>query len=189
VGGLRPEKALHLLIECAALLAGDFPDLRVLIAGQGPEETRIRSLIRRHDLGQIVLLLGQRTDVPDVLAALDVAVLTSDREGSPLAIMEYMAAGKPIVATSVGGVPDLVTHGVDGLLVERGDVLRLAQSIAVLLRDPERRTAMGARGGRRQRQEFDIDLMLGRLAMLYDELFRVTERARSERRTQVAQGV
>jgi glycosyltransferase involved in cell wall biosynthesis len=181
VGGLRYEKALHLLVECTVILLRDFPDLRVLIVGEGPEEARIRSLIRKHDLGQVVVLLGYRSDVPEVLAAIDVTVSTSDREGSPLAVMEYMAAGKPIVATSVGGIPDLVTHGVHGLLVGRGDVQQLAKSIAELLRDPEQRAAMGDCGRRRQRQEFDIDLMVRRVEMLYDELFRVTTRARGER--------
>jgi glycosyltransferase involved in cell wall biosynthesis len=180
VGSLRPQKALPFLIECAALLTPDFPALRVLIVGDGSEETRIRSLIRTHDLGQTVILLGHRSDVPEIIAALDVAVSTSDWEGSPLSVMEYMAAGKPIVATRVGGVPDLVTNGVHGLLVERGDVRGLAQSIAELLRDAGLRAAMGARGRRRQRLEFDIDLMVRRLETLYEELFRVTERARSE---------
>ncbi len=178
VASLRPQKALHVLIEGAALLVRDFPDLRVLIAGQGEEEIRIRSLIRTHDLGRVVFMLGHRPDVPDVLATLDVAVSTSDWEGSPLAVMEYMAAGKAIVATRVGGVPDLVTHGVHGLLVERGDVRGLAHAVADLLSDPQRRVAMGAQGRRRQRVEFDIDLMVQRLEMLYEELFRVTERAR-----------
>ena len=126
-------------------------------------------------------MLGHRADVPDVLAALDVAVSTSDWEGSPLAVMEYMAAGKPIVATRVGGVPDLITHGVHGLLVEPGDVDGLARSIAQLLRDPDRGDAMGTRSRRRQRLEFDVSIMLERLETLYEELFRVTERARTDR--------
>lgn len=180
VGSLRPQKALHVLIECAAWLRPQFPDLRVLIVGEGAEEARLRSLIRRRDLEQAVQLLGHRKDVHEVLAALDVAVSSSDWEGSPLAVLEYMAAGKPIVATGVGGVPDLVTHGVHGLLVERGDFQALARSIAKLLRDPDRRAAMGAEGRRRQRLEFDIELMVHRLELLYEELFRVTGRARAE---------
>jgi glycosyltransferase involved in cell wall biosynthesis len=181
VGSFRRQKALHFLIECAALLKAEFPDLRVLIVGTGQEEAKIRSLIRKHHLGRAVDLLGHRSDVPDVLAAFDVAVSTSDWEGSPLAVMEYMAAGKPVVATRVGGVPDLVTHGAEGLLVERADVEGLARSIAELLRDPMRRAAMGALGRRRQQLEFDIDVMVRRLEMLYEELFRVTDRARGER--------
>jgi glycosyltransferase involved in cell wall biosynthesis len=181
VGSLRPQKALHFLIECAALLVRDFTDLRVLIAGEGREDARIRSLIRTHHLEQIVVLLGHRSDIPEVLGALDVAVSTSDWEGSPLAVMEYMAAGKPIVATRVGGVPDLIKHGVHGFLVEPADVEGLARSIAVLLRDPEQRVAMGGKGRQRQQLEFDIDLLVGRLEMLYEELFRVTARARGER--------
>jgi glycosyltransferase involved in cell wall biosynthesis len=181
VGNLRPQKALHHLIDCADILVREFPDLRVLIVGGGSDEARIRSLVRSRDLSKTVLLLGDRSDVPNILAALDLSVSTSDWEGSPLAVMEYMAAGKPVVATRVGGVPDLVTHGVQGLLVEPGDVEGLAGAIAGLLRDPERRAVMGASGRRRQRLEFDINLMVGRLELLYEELFRVTNRARLER--------
>jgi glycosyltransferase involved in cell wall biosynthesis len=181
VGNLRPQKALHHLVECASILVREFPDVRVLVVGGGSDEARIRSLVRHRDLLDTVLLLGDRTDVPDILAGLDLAVSTSDWEGSPLAVMEYMAAGLPVVATRVGGVPDLVTPDVNGLLVEPGDVQGLAREIAGLLRDPKRRAVMGANGRRRQRLEFDINLMLRRLELLYEELFRVTNRARHER--------
>jgi len=93
----------------------------------------------------------------------------------------YMAAGICVVATRVGGVPDLVTHGVTGLLVEPGDVDGLAGAIGGLLRDPKRRAVTRANGRRRQRLGFDIDLMLRRLERLYEELVRVTNRARRER--------
>ncbi len=181
VGNLRPQKALHHLVECAGMLVRAFPDVRVLIVGGGSDEARIRSLVRQRDLSDTVLMLGDRSDVPNILAALDLAVSTSDWEGSPLAVMEYMAAGIPVVATRVGGVPDLVTPDVNGLLVEPGDVEGLAREIAALLRDPERRAVMGANGRRRQLLEFDINLMLRRIELLYEELFRVTNRARRER--------
>ena len=83
-----------------------------------------------------MLFMGVRTDVPDVLAALDVAVSTSDFEGSPLSVMEYMEAARPIVATRVGGVPDLIDDGVHGRLVEPQDPDAFAAAIADLLRDP-----------------------------------------------------
>jgi glycosyltransferase involved in cell wall biosynthesis len=180
VGSLRPQKALQHLIECARLLVGSFPELRVVVVGEGEEEARIRALIEQRELQRTVLLLGHRTDVPDVLAALDVAVTVSDWEGSPLAVMEYMAAGRPVVATRVGGIPDLVTDDVHGLLAERGDVAGLAHAIAQLLRDPKRRAEMGDLGRRRQRDEFDIDRLVGRIELLYEELFRAGARARRE---------
>ena len=88
----------------------------------------------------------------------------------PLAVMELMAAGKPVVATSVGGVPDLVGDGVHGLLVPPGDPDALAATLAMLLRDPERRAALGAAGRERQRREFDFDRMVRRLEQRYEEL-------------------
>ena len=93
------------------------------------------------------MFLGVRTDVPDVLAALDVAVSSSDFEGSPLSVMEYMEAARPVVATRVGGVPDLIDDGVHGLLVEPQDPAGFAAAVAQLLRDPERaRARWGERG-------------------------------------------
>jgi glycosyltransferase involved in cell wall biosynthesis len=117
-----------------------------------------------------VRLLGRRTDVPDVLRALDIAVLCSDFEGSPAAVIEYMGAALPVVATSVGGVPDLIEAGKHGLLVPPGEPVALADAIAELLADPESARAMGARGRERRIAEFDIDILVHRLEDLYGEL-------------------
>jgi glycosyltransferase involved in cell wall biosynthesis len=178
---LRREKALHVLVQASALLAPEFPDLRVLIAGQGPEEESLRALVRELGLEEVVLLLGFRRDVADVLAALDVAVFSSEREGSPLAVMESMAAGKPVVATCVGGVPELVDDGVHGLLVRPRDPHALSKAVAILLRDPGLRTELGRRGQARQERDFHIEATVRRLEDLYQQLFLTTERARQER--------
>ena len=170
VAVLRPEKAVDVLIDAAALLSEVFPHLRVLVAGSGPEEDRLRTMVRERRLEDKVLLLGLRRDVADVLTALDVVAFSSDREGTPLAVMEAMAAGKPIVATRVGGVPDLVEDGVHGLLVPRRDPRALADSIARLLRDERLRSELGRRGRERQRREFDIDVTVRQVESLYEEL-------------------
>lgn len=164
------QKAPEVLVLTAARLAAEFPALQVLIVGAGPEERRVRELIEAHGLTDKVRLLGLRNDVPDVLAALDVAVSTSDWEGSPLSVIEYMAAGVPVVATAVGGVPDLITDGTQGLLVQRGDWAGLAGAVGRLLRNPEEAHAMGRRGRERQRREFDLDRMVRRLEGLYEDL-------------------
>ncbi|HMH48228.1 MAG TPA: glycosyltransferase, partial [Solirubrobacteraceae bacterium] len=114
--------------------------------------------------------LGSRTDVPDLLSALDIAVCCSDFEGSPLAVMEYMDASLPVVASAVGGLPDLIEPGVHGLLVPPNDPPALAAALAELLDDPQRARAMGARGRERRRAEFDIDVLVRRLEDLYLEL-------------------
>jgi glycosyltransferase involved in cell wall biosynthesis len=177
--GLRPQKALDVLIEATGILRSDIPNLRVLIAGSGPEEGRLRSLIAERGLEGTVIFLGPRRDVPDVLAALDVAVSCSDFEGSPLAVMEYLAAGTPVVATRVGGVPDIIENGVHGLLVDRRDPRGLATSIAELLRDPARRRRMGASGREHQRREFDMGVMVKRIETLYEELHAASRRRSS----------
>jgi glycosyltransferase involved in cell wall biosynthesis len=145
VSRLRAQKAFDVLIRAADLLRSRFPGLRVLIVGEGAERVQLEALIRELGLAETVTLLGYRPDVPDVLRALNVAVSSSDYEGSPLSVMEYMEAGKPVAATRVGGVPDLVEHGVNGLLVEPRDPRALAAAIAELLRDPDRGAEMGAR--------------------------------------------
>ena len=170
VAVLRPEKALDVLIDAAALLATEFPRLRLLIAGAGPDEDRLRAIVRDRGLDGTVMLLGLRRDVADVLSALDVVALSSDREGTPLAVMEAMAAAKPIVATRVGGLPDLVEDGVHGVLVPRRDPRALADAVARLLRDERLRTELGRRAQERQRREFDIGVTVQRVESLYEEL-------------------
>jgi glycosyltransferase involved in cell wall biosynthesis len=181
VSVLRAQKALQVLIHAAARLAPEFPGLKVVIAGRGEEEERLRALVRELALEETVLLVGQQNDVPDLLAALDVAVCCSDFEGSPLSVMEYMAAGLPVVATRVGGVPELIEEGVHGLLIDPGDPDALARAVASLLRNPALRAEMGARARERQRREFDIDATVRRLETVYEELFRTSRRGRNGR--------
>jgi glycosyltransferase involved in cell wall biosynthesis len=170
VSRLRAQKAYDVLVRGAASLRPRFPGLRVLVVGEGEERPKLEALIEELGLGATVTLLGHRTDVPDLLAAFDVAVSSSDFEGTPLSILEYMEAGKPVVATRMGGVPDLIEHGVHGLLVEPRDPEALAASIAQLLEDPGRAKAMGSRGRERRRHEYDIDVTVRRIAGLYEEL-------------------
>jgi len=170
VGSLYPVKAFEVLLRAVALLARDQPDVQVLIAGEGPEREALKTLIRELGLDGSVHLPGLRADVPDVLRALDVAVCCSTSEGSPLSVMEYMQAGLAVVATAVGGVPDLIEPGVHGLLVPPNDPPALAAALAELLAEPDRARAMGDRGRARQRAEFDIDVLVRRLETLYLEL-------------------
>jgi glycosyltransferase involved in cell wall biosynthesis len=170
---LAPEKGLEVLVEAANLLRGEFQDLIVLVVGEGEREAKLRALIDEHRLGASVRLLGRRpaAEIPELVAAVDVGVNCSHREGTPLSILEYMAAGKPVVATRVGGTTDLIEHGVHGLLVPPGDPHALAGALRQILRNPTWRAAMGERGRARQREEFDLDVMVRRLEDLYEELF------------------
>jgi glycosyltransferase involved in cell wall biosynthesis len=176
VGVLRPQKALHVLLRAVAELRDRRPEVRLLIVGDGPERAGLQELAAELQMLDAVSFLGHRGDVPDVLRAIDVAVCCSDFEGSPLAVMEYMDAALPIVATAVGGVPDLIEPGVHGLLVPRGDHAALARGIAQLLAEPQAAREMGERARERRRSEFDIDTLMRRLEALYLEL--LAERGR-----------
>ena len=170
VGVHRPQKAFHVLVRAASILAEEWPNLRVLMVGDGPERGALERLAGELGVSNVVRFLGSRSDVPDILRALDVAVCCSDFEGSPLAVMEYMDAALPVVATTVGGVPDLIEPGVHGLLVAPRDPSALAGAISELLGDPERAHGMGVRGRERRRTEFDIDVLVHHLEDLYLEL-------------------
>jgi glycosyltransferase involved in cell wall biosynthesis len=177
---LRPEKALDVLVDAAAVLKPRFPKLRVLIAGAGGEEVALRRQIAAGGLEQTVLLIGFRGVVSDVLAALDVAVHASDREGSPLAVLESMAAGRAIVATRVGGIPALVQHEQHALLVPPRDPTALAAAIARLLTDERLRERLGKNARRRQQARFDIQATVQALEDLYEQLFAASARGRRE---------
>ena len=125
-------RATRILVEEFPGAAG--PDRRA----RGTGASALEELTDELGLEDTVMFLGVRTDVPDVLAALDVAVSSSDFEGSPLSVMEYMEAARPVVATRVGGVPDLIDDGEQGLVVEPQDPAGFAAAVAQLLRDPER---------------------------------------------------
>ena len=173
VAVLRPQKRIDILIRAAALLKPEFPGLRVLIAGNG-DRASCEALIRTLRLDDTVELLGARADVPDLLRTFWVAVSCSDWEGSPLSVIEYMAAARPIVATRVGGVPDLIRDGVDGLLVERRDPAALAGAISQLLRDRVRAAELGQSASVRQRREFTLQATVDRLQDLYESQLRRT---------------
>lgn len=170
VAVLRPQKAHAVLLRAAAELVADWPDLCIVLAGDGPDAAALRQLAVDLGIAASVRLIGSRTDVPDVLRSFDIAVCCSDFEGSPLAVMEYMAAGLPIVATAVGGVPDIITSETHGLLVPPQDPPALASALRRLLDDRELAARLGEQAQARQRTEFELTSLVGRLEALYVEL-------------------
>jgi glycosyltransferase involved in cell wall biosynthesis len=181
----RPQKALDVLVEAAALVAREHPSFRVLVVGAANAALAepVLALARERGVAENVVVGGLRDDVADVLAAGDIALLSSDFEGSPLSVLEYMAAGKPVVATRVGGVPDLVRDGSEGLLVEPRDPAAFAAAVSRLVADAELRRRMGESARRRQREEFDIDVTVRRIEELYLELYARSRRGRRVRRS------
>jgi glycosyltransferase involved in cell wall biosynthesis len=147
-------------------------DATVVLAGRdlehaGVYEQELRREAARLGVADRVVFAGYRADVPALLAGCDVFCLPSLAEGLPLVVLEAMAIGKPVVATAVGGTPELVLDGETGLLVPPGDVEALADALAQLLADPERGQRMGAAGRERARREFDVAVSTARVLELY----------------------
>lgn len=181
VARLDPVKAQGLLIQAMAESAiRDVPRAqRLYIVGEGPERPRLESLIREHNLGEQVQLIGARDDVPEWLSAFDVFVLPSFNEGISIAALEAMAAGLPVVAAQVGGNPEVVLSGITGQLVPVGDVPALAQALAHYRDDPETAIAHGRAGRERMRSEFSLAAMVERYRHLYDEIIDIRSGRRS----------
>jgi len=180
LGRLDPVKGYDTLIEAVARLRADGVPVRCVIAGVGPDEARLRGLIRERRVEGDVILLGLREDVPALLRAFDAAVMSSRSEGAPLAIIEYMAAGLPIIATRVGGIPELIEPEVHGILVEPDDAEALAGGIRRVLGHPDQAAQLAAAARARQLAEFDLDVVVGRLEELYLSLYGA-RRARGRR--------
>jgi glycosyltransferase involved in cell wall biosynthesis len=154
-----------------------------LIAGDGAERTPIELLA--HELGvnaDNVRFLGFRNDIPDLLAASDLFTLPSLTEGLPLSVLEAMSHCLPIVATRVGGIPELVTHGTDGLLVPANDDAALAEAMADLINNPEKRHAFGEAGRRRALADFSFEKMTDAYFDLYEDLISASKPARADSR-------
>lgn len=170
VGLLRPEKAFDVLIRASAMLAGAHPSLVVLIAGEGSERTRLEDLVAELGLEGRVRLLGYRQDVPELLAASDICVCSSLYEGGPLSVMEYMAAGRPVVATRAGGLPELVEPELTGLLVEPRDPVGLSVAMGRLAADEALRKRLGEAGRARATRDLSLDRSLAEVKGLYRRL-------------------
>ncbi len=167
VARLVPIKAHEVFLEAAAIVARTIPDPRFVLVGDGERRAEILGLVRRLGLDARVHLLGWRGDLDRVYADLDVVALTSKNEGSPVSLIEAMAAARPVVATRVGGVPDLVADGVTGCLVPVGDAGALAAAIGALLRDPPLRQAMGVAGRTRVAPAFAAERLVADMDRLY----------------------
>ncbi len=169
-GRLIPLKGVGDLLRAAAALQAEFQQLRIEIAGSGPERADLEALVGRLGLSGKVRFLGWVDEIQYALARWDVFVLPSLEEGFPIAALEAMSAGLPVVASSVGGVPELVVDGETGWLVPPADAASLASRLRAILRDPEQRRSMGEAGRARVREQFSLTLMTRGFSQLYDEL-------------------
>lgn len=167
VAALVPHKGQRYLIEAAHLVVQQVPDARFVILGEGELREQLERQVRDHHLEKHVLLPGFRTDVMGCLKSVDVFVLSSVTEGLGTSLLDAMACSRPIVATTAGGIPEVVADGQTGLLVPPRDHAALANAIVTLLNDPPRRARMGAAGLLRVRERFTVERMVAETAAVY----------------------
>lgn len=170
------QKNHNLLLEAFARGPAKLPNAKLLLAGDGGLQGELERQAESLGLRARVVFLGRRDDVPELFGAADVFVLASLWEGNPLSVMEAMAAGLPVVATEVGGVPELVHHGRHGFLVPPGDIDGFAAAMLRLGQNMLERRGLGEAAERRAREEFDARLMVE----AYHELYQALLPARSK---------
>jgi glycosyltransferase involved in cell wall biosynthesis len=170
VARFAPQKNHELLLK--AFAAGPAADRRahLVLIGDGALQKRLESQAESLGLSRQIHFLGLRTDIPDVLSAMDVFVLSSDFEGNPLCVMEAMASGLPVVSTAVGGVPALLESGKQGLLVPAGDSQSLSKSMTLLLQNHEARNSWGRAAARRAKEQFDVSNMVRAYEEVYEQI-------------------
>lgn len=171
VANFTEQKGYPDLLEAARMLIERYPRIRFAIGGRGPMEDAIRAQRDRLGIADRFDILGPLPDAPRFMAACDVFALASHWEGLPLVIMESMAAGLPIVATKVGGMPELVRDGVDGFLVDHNRPDLLALAVGALVEDPELRARMG-RSASEAADRFDNHVAIRTIESLYRQLVR-----------------
>ena len=170
VGRLAREKGVDLFLQAAALVLAEMPAARFLVVGDGPDRAGLEALIGTLGLAANTELLGHREDMPAFYGSVDLLVSASRQEGLPIALLEGMASGLPLAATSVGEVPTLVRDGRAGLLVPPEDVSALAQAMLTLLHDGQRRRTCGGAARALIAAEFSAERMAADYLYLYEQV-------------------
>jgi glycosyltransferase involved in cell wall biosynthesis len=163
---LDKQKGHHYLLQAASLV----PTAVFVLVGDGPERASLEAQARALGLSDRVTFLGYRNDVGDLLTTCDLFVLPSLFEGLPLSVLEAMAAGKPVVATAIGGTDEAIVQGYSGLLVPPGDPVTLAAAIRTVLSDPKLARRLAAAGKARVHEHFSADAMIQKVTHIYEEI-------------------
>jgi glycosyltransferase involved in cell wall biosynthesis len=170
VAALVPHKGQRYLIDAAVLVLRHVPDARFVIAGEGELRPQLERQIKEHRLEKHVFLAGFRPDVLSLHRAFDIFVMSSVTEGLGTSLLDAMAWGKPIVGTSAGGIPEVVEHGVTGLVVPPRNADTLAQAIVTLLKDRDKRQRFGAAALARVRERFSAERMVQDTLRVYQRV-------------------
>lgn len=176
LGRLVPEKGLDTAVSAMRAVHARFPDVCLDIAGYGPERDRLEALVESHGLGGVVSFLGQVSpgEVPSVIDRSSILLMPSLTEGLPIVAVEAALVGRPIVATAVGGLPEIVKHGVTGLVAEPEDLTGFTDAILGLLDVPERAVAMGHAARQHSQKEFGWPAYCDAYCQLYDRLYKAS---------------
>jgi len=169
IGRLSWEKGIDIFLRAAARVVAELPSAKFVVVGEGLDRDKLELLIDELQICKNVSMLGRREDMPSIYASLDVIVSSSRQEGLPMAILEGMASGLPLVATAVGEVPTVVTDGRTGVLVPPEDADSLAAKIVDLLQDSEKRLRLGAAAKQLMKEEYSAERMTADYLRVYLE--------------------
>jgi glycosyltransferase involved in cell wall biosynthesis len=170
VARLSPEKGHTVLLRAFRKVISRHPQARLALIGEGEERERLQQLTTKLNIGDCVRFLGLRVDVPEVLATCDLFTLPSIQEGFPMVILEALAAGKAVIASEVGAIPNVIRHGATGLLVPPGDADALAHALCLLIEDEGMRRRLGHSGREFVREAYDFERTVGRYDNLYQRV-------------------
>ena len=170
VGRLTTVKGHDIMIQTARLLKNENVDCKFLIVGDGPLMLKLKALAQTLGIEKEVILAGQRDDVYDLINAMDIFLLPSLHEGIPMVLLESLALGCPVIASRVGGIPEIVSHGKEGLLVEPGRVEELKENVSLLIKDRTYADKLSKAGRQRVEEVFSGDLMVEQTVGLYSAL-------------------
>jgi glycosyltransferase involved in cell wall biosynthesis len=181
VGRLSREKGADIFLDAAARVIAQCPDTKFVVAGDGPDRAELDTLIDKLGIREPVRMLGRCNDMPALYASLDIMVSASRIEGLPIAILEGMASGLPLVATAVGEVPTVIEDGRTGALVPAEDPGSLAAAVIELLQDPAKRERLGATARQLVEDEFSAERMTAEYLRVYEDAIATGTKCRERR--------
>ena len=182
VAYLRPEKQIDTFLRAAALVRGEIPRAQFVIVGDGPERSKLHALRAQLGLETAVHFAGLCQDVRDWIRAIDVLLLTSRMEAFPVSLLEAMACAKPVIATNVGAIPEMVVPETTGYLVQPGDPTDIARATSRVLRDPEHARELGRQGRQLVENRFSLTSMVRGYERLFVRLLEKSRRVANSHR-------
>lgn len=172
VANLRPVKAIDMFIRGAKVVSERYPLARFIIIGEGSERERLEQLVAELGIGSLVCFMGQRLDIPEILGCLDIGILSSNSESFSNSIVEYMAAGLPVVCTDVGGAREAVEDGINGYVIPPGDFTAMGDRIIAILAS-ENMALMGRNSREKAEALFSLPAIMLRYGQFYEEVVKL----------------